>query len=321
MQTIRLGRSGPLVPPLALGTLDFGTRVERAVAVGILDAALDLGATLLDSANNYAFWAPGGTGDESETVIGGWLVARPGARDRVTIASKIGARPRPGSAGFDDMLGLSAGAVRGQVDDSLRRLRVDHLDILYAHIDDTRVPMEETVGALQDEVTRGTARYIACSNVTAPRLAEALVAAGDGPRYVAAQQRFSYLKPRDDAHFFPQQLVDEDLEALTVEEGVALLGFTSLLGGAYSRSGRQVPETYRTERTEEQLRALAEVAAATGLDAGQAVLAWMVQRAVHVIPVVGVSSVDQLRSAVDAVSTVLPPAALSLLARARGDVG
>lgn len=169
METITLGRQGPAVPPLAVGTLPFGTTLDTPTSHRILDAALDAGATFLDTANNYAFWVDGATGDESESTLGGWFAARRGARDRVTLASKIGARPRPSGRSFADALGLRAAAVRAQVDASLARLRTDRLDVLYAHVDDSSVPLEETVGALQAEVRRGTARIIGCSNLTAPR--------------------------------------------------------------------------------------------------------------------------------------------------------
>ena len=191
MRSIRLGTSDLAVPPLAVGTANFGTQVEAQAAYRILDASFDAGATFVDTANNYAFWADGGTGDEAESVLGGWLAARPGVRDRVTLATKVGARPRPGGHGFGETLGLSATAIRAQVEDSLRRLRTDRVELLYAHIDDTGTPLAETVGALQEEVRRGTARAIGCSNITAPRLFTALQVAGSGPRYVAVQQRFT----------------------------------------------------------------------------------------------------------------------------------
>lgn len=309
------------MPRLAVGTMTFGTTVPRAVAHRILDTAVERGATFLDTANNYAFWAPGATGDESETVLGEWLSSRPGARDAVTLATKIGARPAPGSHGFDRILGLSAEAVRAQVDASVSRLGVECIDVLYAHIDDRAVPLAETVGALQAEVLRGTVRHIACSNITAPRLDQALTVAGDGARYTAAQQRFSYLRPQPGADFFPHVFVDDDLDALCAREGVALLGYAALLGGAYSRADKDLPDGYATPETPRMLAALAHASQVSGLDAGQTVLSWMAHRRSPVIPVVGVSSREQLLSAIHAVETRLDDDTMKHMSQARGDAG
>ncbi|WP_087508021.1 aldo/keto reductase [Cellulomonas iranensis] len=317
METITLGRQGPAVPPLAVGTLPFGTTLDTPTSHRILDAALDAGATFLDTANNYAFWVDGATGDESESTLGGWFAARPGARDRVTLASKIGARPRPGGRSFADALGLGAAAVRAQVDASLARLRTDRLDVLYAHVDDTSVPLEETVGALQAEVRRGTARVIGCSNLTAPRLAAALAAAGDGPAYAVLQQRFTYLTTVPGVDLLPQVVLDDAVRGVADDADLTLIGYSPLLHGAYTRPDKELPEPYRHRGTATQLAALADAAAVTGLDAGQVVLAWMTSLPRPVLPVVGVSSPEQLASAVHAVSAGLPAEVVAALDAAR----
>lgn len=317
MRQIELGNSVLGIPAVAVGTMYFGTLVEARVSHNVLDAALDAGATFLDTANNYAFWVEGGTGNESETVLGDWLTARPGARDRVTLATKIGARPRSDSRRLDKGMGLSASAVRVQVEDSLRRLRTDHVDVLYAHIDDTVTPLKETIGALQEEVRQGRARAIACSNITAPRLRAALDHAGDGPRYVATQQRFSYLSPRQGADLTPHVLLDDELVAVCTAADVTMIGYSPLLSGAYTRPDRPLPDAYQHPGAQEQLRVLHQAAETTGLDAGQVVLTWMSQRRFPVIPVVGVSTVAQLESAVRAVDTPLDAEVLAALEDAR----
>lgn len=301
------------MPPLAVGTMYFGTRVPVNRAHAILDVALDEGASFLDTANNYAFWADGGTGDESESAIGSWFGARPAARDRVTLATKIGARPRPGAGDLDGALGLAAPAVRGQVEESLRRLHTDHVDLLYAHIDDRKVPLEETVGALQEEVHRGTARAIGCSNITAERLDAALRAAGGGPRYSVLQQRFTYLTPLPGADLSPHVLLDDELARHATDAGLSLAGYSPLLSGAYTRADRDLPGAYRHAATSAQLATLDLATRSTGLDRGQVVLSWMAGRGVPVIPIVGVSSPAQLESAARAVSTSLPDDVLSRL--------
>ena len=308
---------GPLeVPPLAVGAMFWGTRVPGESAHNLLDRAVDRGARFVDTANNYAFWQPGAVGDESETCLGEWIASR--GRDRIVLATKIGARPARPGAGTDDALGLSRQAIFDQTADSLRRLRTDHVDLLYAHIDDPRVPMAETVGALQEVVERGWARAFAASNLTADRLAEALRATGEGPRHVALQNRFTFLPPAPGTDFGRQVLLDEAVQDACRAHGVAMVGYSTLLEGAYTRADRPLPEAYRQPGSDEALRTLAAVADETGLDAGQAVLSWLAHRPARVIPVIGASRPDQLDSAITAVATPMSAAAVAALdARSR----
>lgn len=320
MDTVTLGTSDLIVPPLCLGTMYFGTAVPVPTAHRLLDVALERGATFLDTANNYAFWVEGGTGDESELAIGSWLATRgSGVRDRVTLATKVGARPRPGGEGLDDALGLSATAVHEQVEDSLRRLGTDHVDLLYAHIDDRSVPLSETVGALAEVVRAGKARAVGCSNVTPERLRAAVTAAGTdrAGRHVAVQQRATYLTPAPGADFSPHVHLDGDLEREADALGTTVLGYSPLAGGAYTRADRPLPEGYRHPRTEDQLGALEEVAPERGVTRGQVVLAWMAHRSPRVLPVLGFSTEAQLLEGIDAVELTLDPVTMDRLEQAR----
>lgn len=305
------------VPSMAVGTMYFGSTVPGDVAHHVLDAARDRGATFWDTANNYAFWTPGGTGDESEECLGAWLAARgPSARDEVVLATKVGARPRPGGNDVTQGLGLSAPGVREQVLGSLRRLGTDYVDVLYAHIDDQAVPMVETLGAFADLQQEGLIRMIAASNLSAERLQEA-VSTRPGTGYRALQQRFTYLIPDPSADVSPHVLLDEQVEHVCAESGMTMLGYSPLLSGAYTRTDRPLPDGYLTPATDHALTALHDAAKRAGLDAGQAVLAWMGQRERPVLPVVGVSTPEQLHCAVDAVTTPLPHDTLTRLDAAR----
>lgn len=302
------------IPPMALGTMYFGTQVPAERAATCLDQAFDCGARFWDTANNYAFWA-GGLGDESETVIGDWFTARgPSARDQVVLATKVGARPSRPGARLDDVLGLSRESVRTQVHDCLRRLRTDRIDVLYAHIDDRSVPLVETLGVLSELVEEGLVREVAASNLAADRLREAMEAPAPS-HYCALQQRFSYLVPRPDANLSPHVLLDDEIVRLCGEHALTPLGYSPLLSGAYTRAERPLPEGYGPSRN--ALQALEEVAEAHELDEGQAVLAWMVGRGDPVVPVVGVSAPEQVSSAWQAVTTKLSTAELSRLDDAR----
>lgn len=301
---------------MALGTMHFGTQVPTAQALLCLDAAAEVGATFWDTANNYAFWA-GGAGDESESLIGSWFAAHgSAARDRITLATKAGAKPRPGYSDLDHVEGLSASALRTQVTDSLRRLRTDRIDLLYTHIDDTTVPLEETTGALADLVEEGIVREVAASNLTAPRLREAVTAA-DRVRYRALQQRFTFLDADPAVDTFPQVILDEATETVAEAAEIVLVAYSPLLSGAYTRSDRPLPPEYRTARTEDALAVLREVTGEVDLDAGQVVLAWMRQRRRQVTPIVGVSCPEQITAAWTAVHHDLPADAVAALEAAR----
>lgn len=315
---LRNHRIGSLtVPALSLGTMHFGTTVATDTSHQCLDEADALGARFWDTANNYAFWA-GGEGNESETVIGDWFARRgSAARDRIVLATKVGARPLPGYADLEHVAGLSAAAIREQVSASLGRLRTDHVDVLYAHIDDRRVPLEETLGVLADLVEQGIAREVAASNLSATRLREALAINTAHP-YRALQQRFTYLSADPAADTSPQVVLDTETEHAARAGGVTLVGYSPLLSGAYTREDRPLPAEYDNRPAADQLALLRDRAHEVGLDAGQLVLAWMGQRATPVIPIAGVSCPEQVRSASQAVSTELPDGLLTTLSDARG---
>lgn len=303
------------VSAVAVGTMHFGTAVDAQTAMSCLDVAAEVGATFWDTANNYAFWS--GVGDESETVIGDWFTSRgPSARDRITLASKVGARPRPGHSDLDHVQGLSARAVRDQVTGSLQRLRTDHLDLLYAHIDDPTVALAETLGVFGELVQEGLVREIGASNLTADRLKEAL-RTPSGHRYRALQQRFTYLPIRPGADTAPQVVLDLETERIASSAEITLVGYSPLLSGAYTRTDRPLHADYSTQDSRQRLDALRSVADEVGLDPGQVVLAWMNQRPTPVLPIVGVSRPEQVLSAWHAVTQVLPDHLIARLQAAR----
>jgi aryl-alcohol dehydrogenase-like predicted oxidoreductase len=320
-RSIRLPGTDVQVPPLALGAMFWGTHVPEQTAHDLLDLAVERGATFLDTANNYAFWVDGATGDESETCLGAWFASRGRqGRDSITLATKVGARPSRPGGDTSDPLGLRPEAVARQLRESLRRLRTDRVELVYAHIDDHSVPLPEVLAGMQQLVTDGLAGAIAASNLTAERLAEAVRSAGSSGGYggyVALQNRFSYLTPRAGTDFGRQVVLDDEVMAVARAESVLPVGYSTLLTGAYTREDRPLPSGYDHDGTAAALAALHAAAAQSGLDAGQTVLAWMVQRAEPVVPVIGPSRREQLISALDAVSTPLAPQTLEALDSAR----
>ncbi len=293
----------------------FGTKVDRRQSFRLLDAYLDAGGRWLDTANNYAAWLEGATGDESELLLGEWLASR-ALPDDLLVATKVGARPAPDAGSSGRRLGLSAPAVREQVEGSLRRLGVERVGLLYAHIDDRSVPLAETLGAFDELVREGLVGSVACSNYTKDRLAEALsTSRREGlATYQVTQMRASFLTPALGADFGVQEPLDDELLAFAEANSVRVTAYSALLTGAYSRLDRPVPSQYDHDRTRRQLDALAAVAQQSGATVNQVVLSWLGGHGI--VPVLGVSRDDQLSEALT--SPVLDQDTLAKLDDARG---
>jgi aryl-alcohol dehydrogenase-like predicted oxidoreductase len=297
-RTLGPDQTGPRVSVLCLGVLPFGTTVDEATAFAILDRFADAGGTFVDTSNNYAFWVPGATGDESETVLGRWLASR-GARDRMVLATKVGARPTQPGLGFEAAEGLSAKAIRAGFEGSLRRLGTDRVDLYYAHVEDRSVPLEETVGAFAELVDQGSVGALGVSNHATWRIEQARRIARDHgwPGYTCVQERYSYLRPRPGVRL-PEgghvHMTDELLDYARTEPDLSLLAYTPLLFGSYTRADKPLPEHYEHPGTTRRLAVLHEVAAELGATPNQVVLAWLIGGDPPIVPIVGISSVSQL---------------------------
>ncbi len=315
MRTIPLGHSGVEVSALCLGAMYFGTRTDPATSLSLLDQYVAAGGTFIDTANIYTHWAEGGRGGESETLLGDWMKARRNRAD-LFIASKVGFE-YPGVE-----RGLSARLIEAECDKSLRRLGVEAIDLYYAHVDDRRTPLDETLAAFDRLVRAGKVRFVGASNYTAWRLEEAraVSAAGGYPAFCGVQQRYTYLRPRPGASFDPQLAANDDLldycRARSTE--IALLAYSPLLGGAYTRADRPLPGEYAGPDTDARLAALREVAAAHGATPNQIVLAWMLNSDPVVIPVFAASSPAQMAENLAALDIALTPGQMARLDGASG---
>jgi aryl-alcohol dehydrogenase-like predicted oxidoreductase len=291
---------GTAVSALCLGAMWFGTRTDETTSFAILDRFVEAGGSVIDTSDNYAFWAENGVGGESETVLGRWLADR-GIRDQVVISTKVGAQPTvPGTSYRESAEGLSAAAIRRAVEGSLRRLGTDRIDVYWAHIEDRAVPIEETVGAFAALVEQGTVGVVGASNFALWKVerARAVARAQGRPGYTCLQLRHSYLRPRldvtpPDDHVFGN--VDaETLDYVRSEPDMSLWAYSPLLSGHYTRPDRRLHPVYDHPGTPERRAALEEVAAKTGATPNQVVLAWLMGGDPPAIPIVGVSSVAQL---------------------------
>ncbi|WP_192806156.1 aldo/keto reductase [Streptomyces sp. SS1-1] len=307
-------------PQLVLGTMDFGTRVDADRAFAILDSFVAGGGVWLDTANCYSFWNdPSGVGGASERVIGAWLRARPGARDTVRIATKVRQNPLVPHSWPQSAEGLSARAVHAGVEESLGRLGVDHVDLLWAHAEDRAVPLEETVGAFGELVAKGVALRVGAANHAAWRVERARSLAREQrvEPYTALQLRHSLAQPRpltplpEAGH---RLLTAEDLD-LARSEGLAVWAYSALIWGSYVRPDKPLPETYDHPGTARVLSVLDEVAAELRATRNQVVLAWLMRQGID--PIVGVSRVDQLEEALAARQVRLTEAHMTRFAEAR----
>ncbi len=277
------------VGPLVLGGNTFGWTSDRAETFAVLDAFVDAGGRTVDTADSYPHWAPGSVGGDSETMIGEWLTARPGMRDRVVLATKVFSHP--------DHLGLSPATVRGAVEDSLRRLHTDHLDLYYAHHDDPDVPQEEVVAVFDELVRAGRIREAGASNFTAERLRSAVgIARSEGlTPFTVSQDHFNLVELA-----FATEL------APTLEElGIVELPYYALASGFLTgkyRPGSTVdsPRVDRAGRLLDDPRNLAlldtldDIAATHGVSIAAVSLAWLRQQPTVAAPIASARTPEQL---------------------------
>ncbi|MBO1754896.1 aldo/keto reductase [Allobranchiibius sp. CTAmp26] len=302
---------------MALGTMHFGTRVGRDDSFALLDQYVDAGGRWIDTANCYAFWNdPAGASGQSEQVIGDWLTARPGMRERVLIGTKVGV-PLPDDVGA---AGLSAAVVRQQLHDSLTRLQTDRVDLYWAHKEDRGVDLAQSVAAFGEAQVQGLVDRVGWSNHPVWRVerARAIAVAAGLPAPTAIQQRWSYLHPRPDIEVEGEDhpygmLTPETLDYAQENRDVELWGYTALLTGFYDKADKALPPSYDHPGTHDRLARLASIAQEHGVQQGQIVLAWMRHSTPAVRPIVGVSSSEQLTSAVEAVRMDLSPDEMATL--------
>ena len=287
-----LGRSSLKVSPICLGGNVFGWTADEATSFSILDAWLDAGFNFVDTADVYSRWAPGHSGGESETVIGKWLKVS-GKRDRVILATKVGMDMGDGKTG------LKAAYIRQAVEDSLRRLQTDRIDLYQAHQDDESTPLEETLEAFASLVQAGKVRMIGASNYTAPRLQEALDTSKrlGLPRYECLQPLYN---------LYDRAVFEQELAPLCRAQGVGVISFYALaagfLTGKYrkpadagkSPRGKGTVDKYLNERGLKILAALDTVAARTRSKPGQVAIAWLLAQPAVTAPIASATSLEQV---------------------------
>ncbi len=290
MQRRALGRSGLEIAPLVFGGNVFGWTADRETSFALLDAFMDAGFNAIDTAEAYSSWVPGHKGGESETIIGEWL-ARRGRRDDVIIATKVGWH------GGDETGLLTASNIARAVEDSLKRLQTDYIDLYQSHADDAGTPQAETLGAYARLIEQGKVRAIGASNFSAARLEEALRTSErlGLPRYESIQPPYN---------LYERRTFEADLEAVVTREQVGVISYFGLAAGfltgkyrsqddlAKSPRGRGVAR-YLDTRGLRILGCLDEVAARLEATPAQVALAWIMARPSITAPIASATSTAQ----------------------------
>jgi aryl-alcohol dehydrogenase-like predicted oxidoreductase len=303
-----LGSTDLDVFPLCLGGNVFGWTADKDESFAVLDAFTAAGGNFVDSADVYAAWVPGNSGGESEVIIGEWLAER-GNRDDVVVATK-GSRLAPNK-------GLSARAVHGAAEASLRRLGVDHIDLYYAHYDDPETPVEETVTALDELVKTGKVRYVAISNTSASRIAESLAFADrEGlARYVAIQPQYNLVERPE---------FEGELSGLARREHLSTVPYYALargfLTGKYRPGGPEVDSPrsggaskYLDDRGIRVLGALDEISQAHDTTPAAVALAWLASKPTVDAPLASARNTAQLAELLPMADLKLTDAELTAL--------
>jgi aryl-alcohol dehydrogenase-like predicted oxidoreductase len=311
-----LGSTGMHVSSICFGGNVLGWTCDEPTSFAVLDAYAEAGGDFIDTADVYSRWAPGHTGGESEIVLGRWMRAR-GNRKRMIVATKLG---NPMGDGPGDK-GLAGERVARAVDDSLRRLQTDYIDLYQAHIDDSATPLEETLRAFDALVKSGKVRAIGASNYGAKRFGEALeVSRKAGVSAYATLQPCYNLVERAD--------YEAELEPLCRARGIAVIPYFSLaagfLTGKYHRGG-PLPSTpraagiskrYMNDRGWAVLDAVEGEAKRLGATPGQVAVAWLLARPSITAPIASATSVAQMKELANAARIRLDADAVKRLDRA-----
>ncbi|MDB5124669.1 MAG: ral stress protein 69 [Mucilaginibacter sp.] len=313
MEKREIGASGIKVKPFCFGGNVFGWTIDEQQSFKILDGFTDAGFDFIDTADVYARWAPGNKGGESETIIGNWL-KKSGKRDKVIIATKVGKPMAP------DKQGLSRKYITQAVEDSLKRLQTDYIDLYQAHDDDKNIPFTETLEAFTDLIKQGKVRAIGASNYDPTRLREAL--------QVSKENNFAaYQCLQPEYNLYEREYYENELEPVCRERNLGVITYYSLASGFLTgkyRSENDLSQSsrgagvkkYLNPRGYKILAALDKVAAAYNTNPASIALAWVIARPGITAPIASATSIQQLNDLTKAANLNLDAEAIHLLTAA-----
>jgi len=312
MEKRKLGNSGLLVSPIAFGGNVFGWTIDEQTSFGILDQFLASGFNFIDTANVYSRWKPGNQGGESETIIGNWLKSR-NNRDQVIIATKVGADIGNGKD-------LSKANILKEVDNSLKRLQTDYIDLYFSHYDDEVTPVQETLAAYDELIKAGKVRTIGASNFSAVRLRESLECSErlGLPKYEVYQPEYN---------LYNRKQYETEYEPIVEQYNLGVTNYYALASGFLTGKYRSEADlnksqrgggikSFLSERGFKILDALDQVASNVGSQPASVALAWLLAVPSVTAPIASVTSTEQLRDLENAVKLELTADDLSLLDQA-----
>jgi len=309
MEKRQLGSTGMVVSPLCFGGNVFGWTIDETQGFKLLDALSEAGVNFIDTADVYSTWAHGGEGGQSETIIGNWL-KKSGKRDSMIIATKVGKEMGPGKKG------LSKAYITKAVEDSLKRLHTDYIDLYQSHDDDKETPLEETLETFTDLIKQGKVRAIGASNYSGARLAEALQVSKNNK--FAAYQTLQPLY-----NLYDREGFERDLQPVCQEHSIDVINYYALasgfLTGKYrteqdlAKSKRASNKKYFNERGFKILKALDEVSAQYNANPAQVSIAWLLSRPTILSPIASATTVEQLGDLIKATELKLDKEAIALL--------
>lgn len=309
-----LGKTGFEIVPLVFGGNVFGWTIDENRSFQILDAIVDLGLNAIDTADVYSRWAPGNQGGESETIIGKWLKANPSKRDKILIFSKVGA-----DMGGDHK-GLSKRWIIQAVEDSLRRLQIDIIDLYQSHWPDPQTSYEETLSAYDQLLKEGKIRAIGASNLNAQQLSDSLTVAKNNnlPAYQTLQPEYN---------LYDHEQFDENLRNLVLKENIGVITYYSLASGFLSGKYRSKDDLNQSKRGEKVanylnkrgmniLNALDKISEKHHATQAEIALAWLMARKEVTAPIASATTIPQLKSLVHALQINLTPDDMTILDQA-----
>lgn len=316
MQKRKLGNTGLEVPTITLGGNVYGWTVSEAESFRQLDQAVEAGLNFIDTADVYSRWAPGNQGGESETILGKWF-ARSGKRSQVILATKVGMEMGEGKKG------LSPAYIQQAVEDSLRRLQTDYIDLYQSHSDDEKTPFADTLGAYQKLIEQGKIRYIGASNYTGKRLAEALETSKklNLPMYQTLQPHYNLVE---------RQGYEDELSLVVQRYNLGVIPYFSLAAGFLTGKYRSVEDVkdkprasmvgkYLNPKGLEILQALDEVAQDLGSTMACVSLAWLIAQPGITSAIASATSDKQLKELIEATKLTLDKGSLEKLNAASAD--
>lgn len=311
MKKAKLGNSEIEFKPIVFGGNVFGWTVDEKQSFALLDALVDMGFSFIDTSNNYSHWIPGHTGSESETILGKWISKRD-SRDSIQIATKVGGRRID-----NDKPNLSKNYIIKAVEESLKRLQIDTIDLYQSHHDDLTTPIDETLEAYHQLVQTGKVKWIGASNLSPERIQESL-------NFAEVHQLPSYVAIQPEYNLYDRAKYELNYERLALDNHLGVITYYSLASGFLSgkyRSIADIKDSNRAEALGEKfdergmriLDALAQVAHHRQVSMSTVALAWTLSRPSITAPIVSATSIQQLEELTMAVDIQLSEEEISNL--------